>query len=120
MSDEDEPIRLVATTLETPRHQWMDETIEGGRGPRETSSKDPKLFLPADRPSCHQCEAHQVRVLRHSAAYGLMHALRSHGLRGTAWGKAQLHPRQRRLLHVGARVEALQTKVQWHFPSSLP
>ena len=120
MSDEGENIRFVVTNLETPRNQWIYETIYCGRGQMENYIKDHKLFLHSDRTSCHQFEANQFRVFLHSAAYVLMHALRSQGLRGTAWGKAQFNQIQIRLLKVGARVEELKTKVKFHFPSSFP
>jgi hypothetical protein len=120
VSDEGENIRFVVTNLETPRNQWIYETIYCGRGQMENYIKDHKLFLHADRTSCHQFEANQFRVFLHSAAYVLMHALRSQGLRGTAWGKAQCNQIQIRLLKVGARVEELKTKVKFHFPSSFP
>jgi hypothetical protein len=86
----------------------------------ENDSKDHKLFLHADRTSCHQCAAHQLRVFLPSAASVLLHTLSTTGLQGTAWGKAPLDQRQMRLLKVGARVEELKTKVKWHFPSAFP
>jgi len=49
-----------------------------------------------------------------------MHTLRTTGLQGTAWGKAQFDQMQIRLLKVGARVEELKTKVKFHFPSAFP
>lgn len=120
VSDEGENIRFVVTNLETPRNQWIYETIYCGRGQMENYIKDHKLFLHSDRTACHQFEANQFRVFLHSAAYVVMHALRRQGLRGTAWGKAQFNQIQIRLLKVGARVEELKTKVKFHFPSSFP
>ena len=49
-----------------------------------------------------------------------MHTLRTIGLRGTTWAKAQFDQIQMRILKVGARVEELKTKVKFHFPSSFP
>jgi hypothetical protein len=86
----------------------------------ENYIKDHKLFLHSDRTSCHRFEANQFRVFLHSAAYVLMHTLRTIGLRGTAWAKAQFNQIQIRILKVGARVEELKTKVRFHFPSSFP
>jgi hypothetical protein len=120
VSDEGENVRFVVTNLETPRNQWIYETIYCGRGQMENYIKDHKLFLHSDRTSCHKFEANQFRVFLHSAAYVLMHTLRTKGLRGTAWGKAQFDQIQLRLLKVGARVEELKTKVNFHFPSAFP
>jgi hypothetical protein len=120
VSDEGENLRFIVTNLQTPRNAWIYETIYCGRGQMENYIKDHKLFLHSDRTSCHRFEANQFRVLLHSAAYVLMHTLRTIGLRGTAWGKAQFDQMQIRLLKVGARVEELKTKVKFHFPSAFP
>ena len=120
VSDEGENLRWVGTNLETPRNQWIYETIYGGRGHMETDIKDHKLFLHSDRTSCHKFEANQFRVFLHSAAYVLMHTLRITGLRGTTWAHAQCDQIQMRLLKVGTRVEELKTQVKLHFPSAFP
>ena len=120
VSEEGDNLRFVVTNLETPRNQWIYETIYCGRGQMENSIKDHKLFLQSDRTSCHRFAANQFRLFLHSAAYVLMHTLRSTGLQGTSWSRAQLNRIQIRLLKVGARVEELKTKVTFHFPSSFP
>jgi hypothetical protein len=120
VSDEGDNLRFVVTNLETPRNQWIYETIYCGRGQMENYIKDHKLFLHSDRTSCHRFEANQFRLFLHSAAYVLMHTLRSTGLQGTSWSWAQFNRIQIRLLKVGARVEELKTKVTFHFPSSFP
>ncbi len=113
-------IRFVVTNLETPRNGWIYELLYCGRGQMENYIKDHKLFLHSDRTSCHKFEANQFRVFLHSAAYVLMHTLRTKGLRGTIWAKAQFDQIQIRLLKVATRVEELKTKVKFHFPSSFP
>jgi Transposase DDE domain group 1 len=120
VSDEGENIRFVVTHLETPRNSWIYETIYCGRGQMENYLKDHKLFLRSDRTSCHKFEANQFRLFLHSAAYVLLHTLRTQGLRGTAWGRAPFDQMQLRILKVGARIEELKTKVTFHFPSSFP
>jgi hypothetical protein len=120
VSDEGENVRFIVTNLKISRSAWIYETIYCGRGQMENYIKDHKLFLHSDRTSCHRFEANQFRVFLHSAAYVLMHALRTTGLRGTAWAKAQFDQMQIRILKVGARVEELKTKVRFHFPSSFP
>lgn len=120
VSDEGENIRFVVTNLETPRNGWIYEMLYCGRGQMENYIKDHKLFLHSDRTSCHKFAANQFRVFLHSAAYGLMHTLRTKGLRGTGWAKAQFNQMQIRLLKVATRIEELKTKVKFHFPSSFP
>ena len=120
VSDEGENLRFIGTNLETPRIAWIYEKIYCGRGQMEKYIKDHKLFLHSDRTSCHRFAANQFRVFLQSAASVLMHTWRTTGLRGTTWAKAQFDQMQIRLLKVGARVEELKTKVQFHFPSSFP
>lgn len=120
VSEEGENLRFVVSNLGTPRNQWLYERLYCGRGQMENYLKDHKRFLHSDRTSCHRFEANQLRLFLHSAAYVLLHTLRSQGLQGTAWAKAQFDRIQMRLLKVGARVEELKTKVTFHFPSSFP
>jgi hypothetical protein len=120
VSDEGENLRFIVTNLRNSRHAWIYETIYCGRGQMENYIKDHKRFLHSDRTSCHRFEANQFRVFLHSAAYVLIHTLKSIGLRGTAWAKAQFDQIQIRLLKVGTRVEELKTKIRFHFPSSFP
>jgi hypothetical protein len=120
VSEKGENIRFVVTNLQYGRKAYIYETIYCGRGQMENYIKDHKLFLHSDRTSCHKFEANQFRLFLHSAAYVLMHNLRTTGLRGTAWSRAQFDQIQLRVLKVGARIEELKTKIRFHFPSSFP
>jgi hypothetical protein len=120
VADEGETLRFVVTNLETPRNAWIYETIYCGRGQMENYIKDHKRFLHSDRTSCHKFEANQFRVFLHSAAYVLLHTVKTTGLRGTAWSRAPFTQIQLRLLKVGARIEEWKTKVTFHFPSAFP
>ena len=46
--------------------------------------------------------------------------LRTRGLQGTAWSRAQFDQIQLRVLKVGPRIEEFKTKIRFHFPSSFP
>ena len=120
VSEKGENIRFVVTNLKLSRKAYIYETIYCGRGQMENYIKDHKLFLHSDRTSCHTFEANQFRVFLHSAAYMLMHTLKTQGLRGTAWSRAQFDQIQLRVLKVGVRIEELKTKVSCHFPSAFP
>ena len=120
VSDKGENIRFVVTNLQHCRKAYIYETIYCGRGQMENYIKDHKRFLHSDRTSCHKFEANQFRVFLHSAAYVLMHTLRTKGLQGTAWSRAQFDQIQLRVLKVGARIEEGKTKIRFHFPSSFP
>jgi hypothetical protein len=120
VSEKGENIRFVVTNLDHSRKTYIYETIYCGRGQMENYIKDHKRFLHSDRLSCHKFEANQFRLFLHSAAYVLMHTLRTKGLQGTDWSRAQFDQIQLRVLKVGARIEELKTKIRFHFPSSFP
>ena len=120
VSEQGENRRFIVTNLHHGRNAYIDETIYGGRGQMENDIKDHKRFLHSDRLSCRKFEANPFRLFLHSAAYVLMHTLRTKGLRGTAWSRAQFDQIQLRILKVGARVEAWKTKIRFPFPSSVP
>lgn len=73
-----------------------------GRGKMELMIKDHKNALKSDRISCSSATANQFRLFLHSAAYVLMHSLRSGALEGTALARAQFNTIRLRLLKVGA------------------
>jgi hypothetical protein len=118
VSEKGENIRFVVANLQNVRKAYIYETIYCGRGQMENYIKDHKRFLHSDRLSCHKFEANQFRLFLHSAAYVLMHTLRTIGLAGTDWSHAQFDQIQLRVLKIGARIEELKTKIRFHFPSS--
>ena len=120
VSEKGENLRFIVTNLHHGRKAYIYETIYCGRGQMENYIKDHKRFLHSDRLSCLKFEANQFRLFLHSAAYVLMHTLRTKGLRGAAWSRAPFDQIQLRILKVGARVEELKTKTRFHFPSSFP
>jgi hypothetical protein len=120
VAEKGDNIRFVVTNLQHGRKAYIYETIYCGRGQMENYIKDHKRFLHSDRLSCHKFEANQFRLFLHSAAYVLMHTLRTKGLQGTDWSRAQFDQIQLRVLKVGARIEELKTKIRVHFPSSFP
>jgi hypothetical protein len=82
--------------------------------------KEHKRHLHSDRTSCHKFEANQFRLFLHSAAYVLMHTLRSTALKSTELAHAQFDTIRLRLLKIGARVQILKTKIVFHLPLSYP
>jgi len=120
VSEKGDNIRFVVTNLQNVRKTYIYETIYCGRGQMENYIKDHKRFLHSDRLSCHKFEANQFRLFLHSAAYVLMHTLKTTGLAGTDWSRAQFDQIQLRVLKVGARIEEWKTKIRFHFPSSFP
>jgi hypothetical protein len=68
--------RCVVTDMEHAHPHVLSRHISCARGQMENASKDPKLSLQSDRTSCHRFEAHQVRLVLHSAASRLLETLR--------------------------------------------
>ena len=85
-----------------------------------SSSLSPELNLKSDRTSCHRFEANQFRVFLHSAAYVLIHALKTNVLRHTQFANATIDTIRLRILKIGARVRELKTKIKIELSSSYP
>ena len=120
MSDQGPHIRFVVSNLPPPRPSGLYDMIYCDRGRMENFIKNHKTFLLSDRPACHPFLAHPLRLLLHSAAYGLPQALAEQGLQGTTGVRAPFNSRQLRRLKGGAKVRELATKIPFHFPTSFP
>jgi hypothetical protein len=113
-------VRFVTTNLQSGRPSFIYQQAYAGRGQMENFIKNHKTFLHSDRTSCHRFEANQFRLLLHSAAYTLLHALQELLLTGTALQQATFETVQLRLLKVGARVIERATVIRFHLPSAFP
>jgi hypothetical protein len=111
--------RYVVTNV-SARPKLLYEKIYCPRGAVELMIKEHKRQLQSDRTSCHKFEANQFRLFLHSAAYILMHTLRSTLLTSTELACAQFDTIRLRLLKIGARVQVLKTKIVFHLPLSYP
>lgn len=111
--------RYVVTNV-SARPKLLYEKIYCSRGAVELMIKEHKRHLQSDRTSCHKFEANQFRLFLHSAAYIVMHTLRSTMLEGTELARAQFDTIRLRLLKIGARVQILKTKIVLHLPLSYP
>ncbi|MDA0989609.1 MAG: IS1380 family transposase [Verrucomicrobia bacterium] len=113
-------VRYVVTSFQEAGAKYLYEVVYCGRGKMELMIKDHKVALKSDRTSCHRKEANQFRLFIHSAAYVLLHAFRSHLLRGSEFATAQFDTIRLRLLKIGTRVEVGKTFIRFHFPASYP
>ena len=111
--------RFVVTNVDT-RPKLIYEKLYCTRGAAELMIKEHKRHLHSDRTSCHRFEANQFRLFLHSAAYVLLHTLRSTVLKSTELARAQFNTIRLRLLKIGARVQILNTKIVFHLPLSFP
>jgi len=75
--------RFVVTDMEQARPQVLSQHLDCARGQAENASKDHQLSLKSDRTACQRFEAHQFRLLLHSAASVLLATLRREVVRTT-------------------------------------
>jgi hypothetical protein len=112
-------IRYVVTSLKgSARHLYEDVYCQ--RGQMENLIKLHKVQLASDRTSCHSATANQVRLVLHTAAFWLMHAVRS-AIPGTSpLAKAEFATIRERLIKIGARVIEHVARIRIHLPTSCP
>lgn len=113
-------VRYIVTSLETLGAKYLYRVIYCDRGRAELFIKDHKTYLKSDRTSCHSFQANRFRLLMHSAAYVLMHALRSQRLAATQWATATMATIRDKFLKIAARVCELKTRIKVEFPSAFP
>lgn len=113
-------IRYIITNMKQAKATVLYKQIYCARGQAELYIKEHKLYLQSDRTSCHRFVANQFRLLLHSAAYVLLHALKTNILRHTQWANATISTIRLRLLKIGARVRQLKTRLKVELPTSYP
>ena len=112
-------VRYVVTSLEGDAER-LYEGVYCQRGQAENLIKLHKAQLASDRTSCHAATANQVRLTLHTAAYWLMHTLRSAIPSGHALAKAELNTLRLRLLKIAARIIEHGSRIRVRLPSSFP
>ena len=112
-------IRYVVTSLEGDA-QHLYENIYCQRGQMENLIKLHKAQLASDRTSCHSATANQVRLALHTAAFWLMHAVRSAIPKGNPLAKAEFSTIRERLMKIGARVVERIARIRIHLPTNCP
>ena len=111
--------RFIVTNLQgAPR--WLYEDVYCARGQAENLIKAHKLHLASDRTSCTKATANQFRLLVHSAAYWLLHTLRSLAPKTSFWRDAQFDTIRLAFIKVAARVTEMVTRIKVSLPSSYP
>jgi hypothetical protein len=112
-------IRYVVTSLEGDAKHLYEE-IYCKRGQMENLIKLHKAQLASDRTSCHNATANQVRLVLHTAAFWLMHAVRSAIPETNPIAKAEFATIRERLIKIGARVIEHIARIRIHLPTSCP
>lgn len=113
-------LRFVVTDLRGGTAGEIYTEFYCARGEAELYIKDHKRYLKSDRTSCEEFEANQFRVFLHSAAYVLIHTLKTHLLRHTEFAHATLNTIQLRLLKIGARIRECKTRIVVELPTQYP
>ena len=111
--------RFIVTSLKgNPRALYQD--VYCRRGQAENHIKSWKTHLAADRTSCSQATANQVRLFLHAGAYWMMWGLRVSLPKRSAWRVLQFDTLRLRLVKIAARVVELKTMIRIHLPTSCP
>jgi Transposase DDE domain group 1 len=112
-------IRYCVTSLKgDPDHLY--EKVYCARGQAENLIKLHKAQLASDRTSCHSATANQVRLVLHTAAYWIMHALRSRLPTTSSLARCEFTTLRLRLIKIGARVIEHAARIRVHLPTSCP
>jgi hypothetical protein len=90
------------------------------RGDMENRIKEQQLCLFADRLSCEDMRANQLRLYFSTIAYTLLASLRRRGLAGTELANAQASTIRLRLLKIGTRVTVTARNIWLSFSSAFP
>lgn len=112
-------IRYVVSDLQDYRARDLYEKGYCGRGRMELNIKDHKTYLKSDRSSCHRFEANQLRLFLHSAAYVLIHSLKTQILKGTSMARSTIETIRLKLFKVALKVKEYKTRIKLEFPSSV-
>jgi len=112
-------IRYVVTSLKgTAQHLYEDVYCQ--RGQMENLIKLHKAQLASDRMSCHSATANQVRLVLHTAAFWLMHCVRSAIPRTNPLANCEFATLRERLIKIGARVIEHIARIRVQLPTSCP
>jgi Transposase DDE domain group 1 len=112
-------IRYVVTSLKgSARHLYEDLYCQ--RGQMENLIKLHKAQLASDRMSCHSATANQVRLVLHTAAFWLTHAVRAAIPQTDPLAKAEFTTIRERLIKIGARVIEHIARIRIQLPTSCP
>lgn len=112
-------IRYIVTSLAgSARHLY--ETVYCARGEAENFIKLHKAQLASDRTSCRNPRANQFRLILHTAAYWLMHAVRSAVPKRSVLFRAEFTTLRLRLIKLAARVVEGAARIRVSLPSACP
>ena len=112
--------RFIVTSLRNLSGRSVYQDIYCARGQAENHIKAWKTHLAADRTSCSQATANQMRLFLHVGAYWLMWSLRTLLPRHSRWRVARFDTLRLRLIKLAVRIEVLKTQIRLHLPRATP
>ena len=112
-------IRFIVTSLKGGG-KYLYETVYCARGEMENFIKLHKAQLASDRTSCRDPRANQFRLILHTAAYWLMHAVRKAVPRRSPLFRAEFSTLRLRLIKLAARVMEGAARIRISLPTACP
>jgi hypothetical protein len=114
-----ENTRFILTSLEGDPQELYD-TLYCARGNMENRIKEQQLDLYADRTSCHNWWANQLRLLISSMAYVLFDHIRRVALKNTRLANATCATIRNKLIRIGAVVLRNTRRIRLHLSTAYP
>lgn len=112
-------VRCIVTTMGGDA-QHLYEDVYCRRGQMENLIKLAKTQLATRRTSCHRATANQVRLVLHTAAYWLVHAVRNAVPKAAGLSRAEFATIRARLMKIAARVVERGSRIRVRLPASCP
>jgi len=112
-------IRYIVTSL-NGGGKYLYETVYCARGEIENFIKLHKSQLASDRTSCRDPRANQFRLILHTAAYWLMHAMRKAVPRRSPLFRAEFATLRLHLIKIAARVMEGAARIRISLPTACP
>jgi hypothetical protein len=112
-------IRYIVTSLNAgAKHLY--ETVYCARGEMENFIKLHKAQLASDRTSCRDPRANQFRLILHTAAYWLLHAVRNAVPKRSPLFRAEFATLRLHLIKIAARVVEGAARIRISLPTACP
>jgi len=112
--------RYIVTNLEGGRGKHLYEKLYSARGQAENHIKAWKAHLAADRTSCSNANANQMRLMLHGCAYWLWWKLRAACPKRSTWRRAQFDTLRLHLVKLAATIVEKKTRIIVTLPASCP
>ena len=113
-------IRYLVTNLAAGSPDWIYESLYCARGQAENLIKLHKTQLASDRTSCRSPLANQMRLILHTAAYWLVHAVRAAIPHPQPLARAEFATIRLHLFKLAVRVSETATRVRLAFAAAHP